>query len=262
MWRMASAQRLNASTAQMLLLALTFAFHYQAPPLTAHQLRWFSRFDVLVTHEPLPRAQVAALHRKGTKLFLYEWAVAFYETRGTKWERSLIHTNALLNDEPLRGGAGANDADAWYFDPARMGDRARELAAKLRRDGYDGVFLDTTTRQSVHPVALSEFARRHPEIDYDAAFAQFLAALKRRHVLIFTNQGYRDAEHYLPYADWDLTESLIGKRPWAEVRHWFDALPRAAYPHVHFAHLEYGDAKRTVAISKLYDEPGFVPGEE
>jgi hypothetical protein len=36
-----------------------FAFHY-GPPLTPRQLRWFSRFDVLVTHDPLPRAQVDA----------------------------------------------------------------------------------------------------------------------------------------------------------------------------------------------------------
>lgn len=244
-----------------LLLALTFAFHYQTP-LTAEQLRYFSRFDVLVTHEPLPRAQVEALHKAGTKLFLYEWAVAFYDTRATPWERSLIHTDAVLNAIPLRGGAGSNDADAWYFDPVHMTARASQLASKLRAAGYDGTFLDTTTVANVHPEALKEFRRRHPGVEYDQAFARFLAALKHEHVLIFTNQGYRAAEHYLPYADWDLTESLIGSRSRDEAIALFEQLPRKRYPHVHFAHLEYANVEQTVAISRLFGEPGYVPGVE
>jgi hypothetical protein len=245
----------------MLLIALTFAFHYQTP-LTAEQLRYFSRFDVLVTHDPLPRAQVDALHAAGTKLFLYEWSVAFYDSLASPWQRSLIHTEAVLNATPLRGGAGANDADAWYFDPVHMQHRASRLAAKLRGVGYDGVFLDTTRAENVHPAALAEFARRHPRVAYDEAFAKFLAALKRERVLIFTNQGYRDAAHYLPYADWDLTESLIGSRSWDEAVALFAQLPRKQYPHVHFAHLEYANAERAVAISKLFDEPAYVPGQE
>jgi len=243
------------------ILALTFAFHYQTP-LSAQQLQWFARFDVLVTHDPLPRAQVDALQAHGTKLFLYEWSVAFYDTRATAWERSLIHTNALLNATPLRGGAGANDADAWYFDPINARDRATMLAKKLRAVGYDGVFLDTTTAANVRPAALDEFKRRHPGIDYDAAFAKFLAKLKREHVLIFTNQGYRDAEHYLPYADWDLTESLIGSHPWTDVRAYFSQLPRERYPRVHFAHLEYRNVERTIATAKLFGGAGYVADVE
>ncbi len=242
-----------------LLLALTFALHYQTP-LTAHELAWFAKFDVLVTHDPLPRAQVKALHEAGTKLYLYEWAVAFYDTRATPWERSLIHTNALLNATPLRGGAGSNDADAWYFDPVNARGRAKALARKLRRAGYDGVFLDTTRAENVLPAALDEFAKRHPGIDYDAAFAKFLAALRREHVLIFTNQGYRDAEHYLPYADWDLTESLIGGRPLHEVRHWFEQIPK--YPNVQRGHLEYANVERTIAIAKMFDGAGYVGNVE
>jgi hypothetical protein len=241
------------------LLAVTFAFHYQTP-LTAHELAWFAKFDVLVTHDPLPRAQVEALHKAGTKLYLYEWAVAFYDTRATRWERSLIHTNALLNATPLRGGAGSNDADAWYFDPVNARGRAKALARKLRRVGYDGVFLDTTRAENVLPAALDEFAKRHPGIDYDAAFAKFLAALRREHVLIFTNQGYRDAEHYLPYVDWDLTESLIADRPLREVRHSFEQLPR--YPNVHVGHLEYANVERTIAIAKMFGGAGYVAAVE
>jgi hypothetical protein len=242
-------------------LALTFAFHYERP-LTPAQLKFFSRFDVLVTHDPLPRAQVKALHKAGTKLFLYEWSVAFYDSLASPWQRSLIGTEAVLNARPLRGGAGARDADAWYFDPMHMSDRASQLAKKLRAIGYDGTFLDTTRAENVHPEALKEFARRHPKVAYDEAFSRFLAALKHEHVLIFTNQGYRDAEHYLPYADWDLTESLIGSRSWDEAVALFEQLPRKQYPRVHFAHLEYANAEQAAAISKLFDEPAYVPGRE
>ena len=242
-----------------LLLAVTFALHYQSP-LTAHELAWFSKFDVLVTHDPLPRAQVDALHKAGTKLYLYEWSVAFYDTRAMRWERSLIHTNALLNATPLRGGAGSNEADAWYFDPVNARGRAKMLARKLRHAGYDGAFLDTTRAENVLPAALDEFRKRHPGIDYDAAFAKFLAALRREHILIFTNQGYRDSEHYLPYVDWDLTESLIGDRPLSEVRHWFEQLPR--YPNVHAGHLEYANVERTIAIAKMFGGAGYVAGVE
>jgi len=242
-----------------LLLAVTFALHYQTP-LTAHELTWFSKFDVLVTHDPLPRAQVDALHEAGTKLYLYEWTVAFYDTRATPWERSLIHTNALLNATPLRGGAGSLEAGAWYFDPVNARDRAKMLAKKLREMHYDGVFLDTTTEQNVHPAALAEFTKRHPGIDYDAAVAKFLAALQYRHVSIFTNQGYRNARYYLPYADWDLTESLIADRPLREVRFWFDALPE--FPKLHYGHLEYGNLERTIAIAKMFGGAGYVAGIE
>src|SRR5688572_728114 len=91
------------------------AFHY-VRPLTAPELDWYGRFEVLVTHDPLPREQVDALHRRGTKLVLYEWAVAYYSSLATPWHRALP-SSALLNRQPLRGHLGAADADAFYFDP-------------------------------------------------------------------------------------------------------------------------------------------------
>ncbi|HEX8169086.1 MAG TPA: hypothetical protein VF824_00940 [Thermoanaerobaculia bacterium] len=261
------------------------AFHY-ATPLSAHELEWYSRFEVLVTHDPLPRAQVDALHRRGTKLVLYQWAVAFYATRSTKWDRALPHS-ALLNQRPLRGHLGAADADAFYFDPAtrehQLG-RAAMLGRRLRANGYDGVFLDTTTSESVHPEALAEFRLRHPETTYDEAFEEFLRNLRRelRHGLIVTNQGYRSAARVLPYVDWDVTESLItyprnGRfvfRPWNEpgdrwnstsflMRNLIEPV-RKEFPSVRFAHINYLDApdERSiadiVAIARLYDADAYV----
>lgn len=182
---------------------------------------------------------------------------AFYGSLGNEWQRSLLqrHPEALLNRAGLRGGAGAADADAWYYDPAHEEhrvQRARAIARRLDDAGYDGVFLDTTTEESVHPAPLAEFKARHPGADYDREFARFLASLRRElnGKLIFTNQGYRKADDYLPYADWDLTESLITwkdgvPRPWADPNDRWSSIhdlfvnliepARARYPRIRFA---------------------------
>lgn len=256
------------------------AFHY-ASPLTARELDWYSHFEVLVTHDPLPREQVDALRRGGTRLVLYEWAVAYYESLKTPWHMR-VPASSLLNERPLRGHLGAPDADAYYYDPAtreHTRDRAAVLARRLRALGYDGLFLDTTTAASVHPEALEEYRRRHPALSYDEAFAVFLESLRRelRGGLIVTNQGYRAAEHVLPYADWDVTESLI-TRPRGErfvLRPWNDpsdpwnstaylmrnliAPVRKEFPRVRYAHINYvddADPRRVaeiVAIALLFD---------
>lgn len=263
----------------------TTAFHYNTP-LTPQELAFYSRFAVLVTHDPLPRAQVDALHAHGTKLVLYEWSVAFYASIATPWQRALP-ASVLLNTQPLRGHLGASDADAFYFDPAspqHARDRAKAIAEKLRGIGYDGVFLDTTTHQSVHPVALAEFNRRHPTSSYDAAFARFLRALRRelQRGVIITNQGFREAAHILPFVDIDISESLITHpvdgtfvmRPWLDPRDEWNSISylmrhliapaQRAYPNVRFVHLNYVDAlddaaiARIVAIAKIYDASAFV----
>lgn len=265
-----------------------FAFHY-GPSLTGNQLAWYSQFDLLVTHDPLPRAQRKRLHAAGTRLLLYEWSVAFYDSRANDWQRSLLleGQDALLNRKALVGGVGSATSGAWYFDPAspehEMG-RATELARHIKEIGYDGVFFDTTTVESVHPEARKEYERRHPGTPYDQAFSRFLFELRRKlpNGIIFTNQGYRSAESYLPYADWDLTESLITfpRRGSHQIRPWNDPAdpwnsihflmrtviePVAArYPHVRFGHLNYiqGSNPETVrlvmAVAQIFGGEGFV----
>lgn len=247
-------------------LASSVAFHY-GPALTQPQLDWFSRFEVLVTHDPLPKDQVWELHRRGTKLALYEWSVAQYAPASRL---------PLLNEKPLRGHAGSEDLDAFYYDPAAPSFaslRTRALAARLREAGYDGLFFDTTTEQSVHPDALIEYRRRHPDVPYDEAFARFLRVLREelKDGVILTNQGYRAADHYLPYVDFDVTESLFvfnrRLRPWAELdalmHQWI--LPAAKrYPHVRFVHLNYVDVADdasivpVIAIARMYGHDAFV----
>lgn len=254
------------------------AFHY-ATPLAPQELEWYSRFDVLVTHDPLPRPQVDALHRRGTRLVLYEWAVAYYASLATPAHRAL----PVLNRAPLRGHLGAANADAFYYDPAsreHARGRAALIARRLKAIGYDGVFFDTTTSESVHPDALKEYAKRHPDVPYDAAFAELLANLRASKVAIVTNQGYRSAEHVLPYVDWDVSESLItyprnGKyvlRPWNDPENQWNSIAvvmrrliapaQRKYPRVRFAHLNYVDdaklADDVIAIARLFGADAFV----
>ena len=256
------------------------AFHY-ATPLNAHELEWYSRFEVLVTHDPLPRAQVEALHKRGVRLALYEWSVAYYASLAMPWHR----TAPVLNRAPLRGHLGATDSDAFYYDPAtreHQRDRVDFIARRLKAIGYDGVFLDTMTSASVHPAALATYRERHPDLPYDEAYAKFLANLRRAVPLIITNQGYRRADDVLPYVDWDVTESLIthpvkGKfvfRPWNDAKDLWNSTSflmrkliepaRAKYPRVRFAHINYveqADAKtiaRIVAVARLFDADAVI----
>jgi hypothetical protein len=144
------------------------------------------------------------------------------------------------------------------------------------------VFLDTTTEQSVHRDALAEYRRRHPELAYDAAFALFLKALRSEVRVILTNQGFRAAEHYLPYADYDITESLITRPagegyvlrathdpadPWNSIDVIMRELIAPAarqYPQVKFVHLNYieaFDARRIeeiVAIARGQGHDAYV----
>lgn len=264
------------------------AFHY-ATPLTARELAWYSRFDVLVTHDPLPPAQVAQLHARGTKLVLYEWAVAFYASLAAPWQKQWVaDRRGLLHSHPLRGGVGAPDADAWYYDPAsreHSEERAPLLAQKLRAIGYDGVFLDTTTAESVPAAALSEYRLRHPALGYDAAFTRFMKSLRRElgaQGVIITNQGYRAAASLLPWANYDVSESLIthpvdGKYvmrprkdagdPWEGIDFLMRKLIAPAkkrYPRVRFVHLNYVDTlsrdsvERIVRIARAHGDEAFV----
>ncbi len=265
-----------------------FAFHY-GRPLNDDSLAWYSRFDVLVTHDPLPRDQVDRLHAAGTRLVLYEWAVAFYDSRASDWDRSLLanrHAN-LLNETPLFGAVGSETSGAWYFDPAspeHETGRTTELVRRIENAGYDGIFFDTTTVESLHPAARKEYDQRHPGIPYDLAFSRFLSQLRKKlpRGIIFTNQGYRSARYYLPFADWDLTESAITRphngtyqlRPWNDPADPWNSsyhLMRTViepiadrYPNVRFGHLNYMDGESpetirvVVALAQLFGGDGYV----
>ena len=196
-----------------------FAFHYAAR-YTPGELAWYSRFKVVVTGDFLPPDQVRTLHRAGCKLIAYEWTVAFYAPDSISkhaWQRKLVedHPDWLLNaSKGLYGNAGAADIPAFYYDPVSTDLRkwrVAHLVQDVKTHNYDGVFFDTTGFTAVQHDAQEEFKRRHPNERYDEYVGQFLDGLRKcaPDLITFTNQGYRNAEDYLPRADYDLSESYM-----------------------------------------------------
>ena len=204
-----------------------FAFYY-ASQLTPEELSWAKRFNLFVSGAVLPASQIQELKRAGTKLFLYEWITGFYlakdgaDSTNNAWEPSVKKTKPqwLLNPErPDPGPDGQHRA--YYYDPFHSELRfawAKRLAQTLQDSGYDGVFFDLVGSGSVPRDLLKTYEERHPEMSYNQALSGFLRSLKRLRpeALLFTNQGYRIPESYLPGADYDLSESLMTSYAWGE----------------------------------------------
>ena len=202
----------------------SFAFHY-AWSYSDEELAWFQRFDIVVPAAILPQSQIDRLHQAGSRLFFYTWATGLYIANPrsldpNSWE-SLVYKNRktwLLNpSRPDPGPDGLNHA--YYYDPYPSTFQ-KALVADLNADrinsGYDGVFFDLVGSPSVPSNLLKTYNSRHPKIPYDRSLANIFDQVRRTGALVFTNQGYRTAEYYLPVADYDLTESLITSYAWGQ----------------------------------------------
>jgi hypothetical protein len=196
-----------------------FAVHYGSR-MKAEDLERLRRFRIVVSGDVLPAGQVRRFTEAGSALFVYAWLTGIYGGDGGGLagdpDGALGSPQAsrwLLN--PGRPDRGPDRQDrAYYYDPFHA-DLARARAARwagtLERASYRGVFFDLVGSLHVPAALRAEYRRRHPEPSYDAALAQHLRALRQRRpgALVFTNQGYRIPEVYLPLADYDLTESLM-----------------------------------------------------
>lgn len=203
-----------------------FAFRYHTP-FTEEEMDWLSRFDVVVSGYFLPKEQTEQLHEAGSKLVHYVWLPAFNPDTGEaklrNWGSILTeHPDWVLNaDNPLFGHTGPKDAPAFYFDYASPGLRrwiVQEIIEMTYAHNYDGIFFDTTSFESVHPEAQKVFQERHPDDAYDRYVARVFAVLKESapSLILFPNQGFRVHPYYLPYADYDLTESYMTATAWVE----------------------------------------------
>lgn len=192
-----------------------FAFHY-AYRLSESDLRWLAKFRVVVLARALPAPDVQRLQRAGVTLFLYEWLTGFYRDRHSgPWENLLVSSKPFWVLNPRGPVAGPdNTGRAYYYDPAApdlANAWALELSRRLDHGSAAGIFFDLVGRPSVPERLLQGYAERHPGTPFDAATAGQIRALRtaRPSTLIFTNQGYRLPEFYLPLADYDLSESLM-----------------------------------------------------
>ena len=261
------------------------AFHYQAV-FTAESEAWYIRFPILVTGNILSDKQSRNLRVNGTKLVAYCWTSAYYPgdevSAPLDWQARVQRNRGawLLNREPQAGGAAAPGRVAdWYdFGSAELiAERARHLTNRLTAAGYDGFFFDTLGASQLPKPVLAHFLDRHPGLDYDAAQGYLLREVRKQlppGKLIFTNQGYRHPEAFLPHADLDLSESYFTsidsngettfrqwhspEAPWSSVKTPMERLVLPAvqrYPHIRFVHLNYAAGQRAViqrAISYSY----------
>jgi hypothetical protein len=154
-------------------------------------------------------------------LFVYAWLTGLYgdgdggNAVKDSWGTFVRHDRPrwLLNaSRPDAGPDGRGRT--YYYDPfpkelARA--RAKRWADTLQRASYSGVFFDLVGSLYVPESLRLEYRARHPEVPFDLALSEHLRALKQRRpeTVIFTNQGYRIPDVYLPLADYDLSESLM-----------------------------------------------------
>ena len=212
------------------------AFHYAAV-FTPRELAWYTRFDMLVTGAILAPAMSRKLQRSATKLVAYEWISGFYPgdpvSAPPAWHKEVCcqKPSWTLTEGPITGGAAEKGKAAHWYDfgnDALIEARARNLAKRVTDAGYHGLFFDTPGFEHLPPVAQTVFRQRYPRMDYDERQGRFLAALRRAlpaGKVLFTNQGYRHADHLLPHADFDLTESTftgVGERGSTIFRQWHD----------------------------------------
>lgn len=195
----------------------SFAFQYTSL-LDDAELEWLKRFAIVVPGDILPSWQIEALHLAGSRIFFYEWATGIYLDNPPPLDPSSREAEWLLNaNEPDAGPDGY--WHAYYFDPypgTLKEARAGYVDGRRRDAGYDGVFFDLVGSICVPAYLQETYTSRHPRTPYDTALSDFFELLKQKGSLIFTNQGYRTAQHYLPISDYDLSESLFTSFVWGE----------------------------------------------
>lgn len=272
------------------------AFHYAAI-FDDRAVRWYSRFDVLVLGGILAPTQTRRLRDAGAgRLLAYEWTSAFYAgdpvSAPLDWQQRVAKQGWALNANPVTGGAAEGGRGAIWYDfanPELRQARARHLAAELDRSGYQGLFFDTPGLEQLPPPIRDAFAKRHPGLDYNRSQGEFFAEVRRAigpSRAIFLNQGYRQADLWLPYADFDLSESYCttldnkggtrfrawhdDRQPWEAVRTPMEQLIMPAarkFSKVRFVHLNYAAgnaatieqaARFSFACAKLFNHEAYL----
>jgi hypothetical protein len=151
------------------------------------------------------------------------------------------------------------------------------------------VFLDTLGFSALPVQAQNEFGKRYPHGSYDQNQADFLSKLRQvlgAQAVIFTNQGYRRAELFLPHADFDLVENSftqLDEHGNTKLRSWFQKgsewegieipitnliapaarlFPRTQFVHFNYAHGDPAFLARAVrysyACAKLWNQISFT----
>ncbi len=207
-----------------------FASSFSSP--SQKMLTWLSKFDVVEMGGVGDFASINAINflkRRGTKEVLcYDWMPAvYYYLDGNNYEFvDWIYNSrylTTLNPEgpfPHTENEGYDFARDYYLDFGNFDVIERRvdfIENVLKNYGYTGVFWDWGPGVFIDEADYSEmkrnFKQRHPDMEYKEAVGLFYAELKKNfnkdNFVIFTNQGYRNAENVLPYVNYDMAESYV-----------------------------------------------------
>ncbi len=200
---------------------LSIAFEYHKP--SEEELKFLSRFNIVVTGNFLNAAQVKKLKTHGVKLISYEWLPAlYYCDRRSAWDEMVYQNRKYWtldpedsDPDPMGARYGCRD---FFFDLADddlMTARVDYIISELQSHQYDGVFFDWGSgwyafQENNYQFLIKEFQKRHPGIDYNERASEFLKKLKEKNVLVIVNGGFRSRGSKMDTnADIDIVESMF-----------------------------------------------------
>ena len=193
------------------------------------EMEWLSKFKIVHAgniEEPLLPDDMAYLRQNGVKIIMADdWLPAGYyypdgnNTPFMEWVYENRYEVTLNPDGPFpHCEENGYDWREYYFDFARdemVNHRVGYIVNGLKSAGYDGIFFDWGNglflEEEGYETINATYNSRHPGIPYSQAAANFLAELRDAYpgLVMENNQGFREAEYYLPVLDYDMTESYV-----------------------------------------------------
>jgi len=193
------------------------------------EMEWLSKFQIVHAgsiEEPLSPYDVAYLRQNGMEVIMADdWLPAGYyypdgnNTSFMEWVYGNRYEVTLNPEGPFpHCEENGYDWREYYFDFANdelVSHRVEYVVNGLKSAGYNGIFFDWGNglflQEKGYEDINSTYNFHHPGIPYSQAAANFLAELRNSYpeLSIENNQGFREAEYYLPVLDYDMAESYV-----------------------------------------------------
>ena len=193
------------------------------------EMEWLSKFKIVHAgniEEPLLPDDMAYLRGSGVKIIMADdWLPAGYyypdgnNTPFMDWVYEDRYEVTLNPEGPFpHCQENGYDWREYYFDFATdelVTHRVEYMVNGLKSAGYNGIFFDWGNglflQEKEYESINSTYNSRHPSMPYSQAAANFLSELRNAYpeLIIENNQGFREAEYYLPVLDYDMTESYV-----------------------------------------------------
>lgn len=182
-----------------------------AQPWSQDSLDFAKNFEIaeIGGFEDIKALNLQGFHKK----IAYVWLAGFYKD---EIEYNPFARWAYLNKEKatLNPHYTPNGNDFYYDlcnDEVRQ-KRVGYLLEQIRLFKLDGLFFDWANEEFLKEPKFTllqkHLHQRHPHTAYSDCIAKFFEALKKRGILIVTNQAYRNPK-LLRFVDYDATESYI-----------------------------------------------------